>query len=555
MDLLVVESVDGEPVAKSKTNQMVGVLAGSSTEARRLSRLYTATSPANAKSGTDFLSKTTRALASENANMIFPIKLRDLGLNQKTYHIYTNTEEERSIWVEKITSAKREYSSAVYALNAEPFRLQVIDDHSFGYDVSDAPKLPVFSQASALDRAIQEYEPQSAISQISTKKPILNSKVNCTASFTFGGKQLTIAGLNHGLYVRDESKKAWVRCLDLTKITQIEVIPDYDLLLVLSDRTLIYYHLDQILSLAVTQAPGGIRKLGRDSNIAGFALSRSKEVAYFATGYMATGLVEKRHLLFYKTKDLEQPLKRISVLEVLEPIKERGSQNRRSQFISKSVSQASTEYFSHVDSISIPSDTTDITLFSSTFCVHTSKGFELMLLSYKSPKLIPDFSSIGTVLQRSAALNNITQSSGNGSPGTATENLKRRLESSKPIGAFMISDNQILLCYDTFAIFCDKFACMSSPLVVNFLCKIKNAVVVYPYLITFSDELVEVRKLDGECRLKQVITGKDITLTDGKDGQVMMSLAHPKYPERQLIVELVNNEFVVEDDNSSLAGL
>lgn len=516
-----------------------------------MSRLYNPKSPGNSKTNPDHFAKPQRTLTSENANLIYPIKLRDLGLNRKTYYIYTNTEEERKTWVDKIISAKREYSSAVYALNAEPFRLRVIDDHYFGYDASDAPKLPVFSQATALDRAIQEYEQQTTLTL--NKKVVLNSKVNCIISFTFGGKQLTIVGTNNGLYVRDESKLIWMRCLELSKITQIDVIVDYDLLLVLSDRTLIYYNLDQILSIAVNQAPGGIKRTGRDSNVAGFALSRPKEVAYFASGYMATGSAEKRHLLFYKARDLEQPLKKVSVLEVLEPIKERGSQNRRSQFVSKSVSQTSTEYFNNVESVAIPSETTGITLFSSTFCVHTNKGFELMLLSYKSPKVIPDSTSIGTALQRSAALNSVGTTGI--TSGAATENLKRRLETSKPVGAFMISDNHILLCYDTFAIFCDKYACMSSPLVVNFLCKIKHAAVIYPYLITFSEELVEVRKLDRECRLKQVITGKDITLADGKDGQVMISLAHPKYPNRQLIVELINNEFVVEDDNSSLAGL
>lgn len=553
LDLLVVEEVNGEPVAKSKTNHVVGVLAtaGNNADPRRMSRLMNPTSPISNKAGVDYFAKAPRATASENANMIFPIKLRDLGLNRKTYYIYTNTEEERKTWVDKILTAKREYSSSVYALNAEPFRLQVVEDSYFGYD-SSAPKLPVFSQATALDRAIQEYEQQSGTPE---KKVVLQSKVNATASFTFGGKQFTIVGLNNGLYVRDESRRVWERCLELSKISQLEVLTDYNVLLVLSDRTLVYYNLDQILSIAVTQAPGGVRRTGRDSNIAGFALSRPKEVSYFSTGYMVTGPSEKRQLLFYKCKDMEQPLKKTSILEVMEPIKERGSQNRRSQFVSKSVLQTSTEYFSHFDSVVIPGETYGITLFSSTFCVHSTKGFELMLLSYKSPKLIPDFSSIGTILQRSAALNSAAPTSGNGSPGVATENLKRRLETSKPIGTFLISDNQILLCYDTFAIFCDKFACMSSPLVVNFLCKIKNAAVIYPYLITFSEELVEVRKLDRECRLKQVITGKDITLSDGKDGQVTIALAHPKYPGRQLIVELVNNEFVVEDDNSSLAGL
>lgn len=549
MDLLVVESVDDEPVVKSKANQVVGVLAGNGADPRRMTRLYNAKSPNNSK-GNELTVKSQRALASENANMIFPIKLRDQGLNRKTYYIYTNTEEERSNWVTKILSAKREYSSSVYALNAEPFRLCVVEDRYFGYDSAEAPKLPVFAQATPLDRAIQEYEQKVDSKSL---RPCVNSKVNCSISFTFGGMQLTMIGCHNGLYVREEGKKDWTRCLDLTKITQIDVVVDYDLLLILSDKLLVYYNLDQVLSVGISQVPGTIRKTGRETSLTGYAISRSRDVSFFSFGYMHTGPSEKRHLLFYKTKDPDQPLKKTSIIEVMEPIKERGLQNKRSHVISKSISQASTEYFNSIDTVNISSESTGITLFSSTFCVHTSKGFELMLLNYKNPKLIPDFSSISTAIQRSAALKNIGFHGT--TPAATTEAIKRKLDNAKPIGSFMISDNQILLCYDSFAIFCDKFACMSSPLVVNFLCKIKRAVVVYPYLVTVTDDLVEVRKLDGECRLKQVITGKDINLINDRDRQITLSMAHPKVYGKQLVVELINNEFVVEDDNSSLAGL
>lgn len=486
---------------------------------------------------------------AENTVLIYPIKLCDLGLNGQSYEIFTETEEERSKWLEKILKTKKDYSSSVYALNAEPFRLRVVESTYFGYSAN--LKLPVYSEGTALDRAIENYEKN--LPRFSKQLATTFARVNCTVTFLLDERQLTIVGADDGLYVQlGEKRRQWIRCLDLSNIKQIDVLVEFDLLIVLSKGTLIYYNLDQVILPAVNQIPGNMKGQTR-SLVSGYSLSRPNEVLYFATGYHTTGPNEKRHLLFYcRSPDL---LRKNHIIEVLEPIKEQGLQVQRSKLKTTSISQSSTEYFNHLDTIDIQNETTTgITLFSSTFCVHTSKGFELMLLSYQNRKVIPDNSSISVMFQRSAALMKSRNISGI-TPGIATEALKRRLEAPTPIKTFMISDNQILLCYERFAIFCDKFANMASPLVINFLCKIKQAIVVYPNLITFSPELVEVRRLDKECLLKQVITGKDIRLVDDRDNQIMMAMAHPKQPDRQLILEFVNNEFDYDDDNSSLAGL
>jgi hypothetical protein len=487
--------------------------------------------------------------SSENTVLIYPIKISDLGLNGQSYEIFTETEEERVKWIEKILKTKKDYSASVYALNAEPFRLRVVEGFYFGYSTN--LKLPMFSEGTALDRAIENYE--KTLTRLPRQLSATHARVNCAVSFLLDERQLTIIGADDGIYVRlEEKSRQWIRCLDLSNIRQIDVLVEFDLLIVLSKGTLIYYNLDQVILPAVNQIPGQIKGQTR-SLVSGYSLSRPNEVLYFTTGYHTTGPNEKRHILFYgRSPDL---LRKNHLIEVLEPIKEQGLQVQRSMLKTTSISQSSTEYFNHIDTIDFQNETTTgITLFSSTFCVHTSKGFELMLLSYQNRKLIPDTSSISIMFQRSATLMNSRNVAGM-TPGVATEALKRRLDSPTPIKTFMISDNQILLCYERFAIFCDRFANMASPLVVNFLCKIKNAVVVYPNLVTFSPELVEVRRLDKECLLKQVITGKDIRLVEDWDKQIMMAMAHPKHPDRQLILELVNNEFDYDDDNSSLAGL
>lgn len=846
-----------------------------------------------------------------NENIVYPIKIHDLGSEaaRKSYYIYTQTEEERKTWVNKILLAKRDYSSMAFALNSEPFKVRVVEDRFFGYDPSEAPKLPIFAQDTALDRGIKQYESMngpvgitatatigvngtvgnsgatsSLVSSLGLQNNDANatitktsmalikaqtlSTIHCVVTCNVGGRFFLVAGLENGIYAcdmtmrrmaapaeisrlkkgardkkRDRNKHnklspeklpvklpynpykngdasietestgnsdnetaegddddmatweapQWVRCLDLTKVTQLEILTEYNVLLVLTDKTLVWYHLDQVLAIVQNQ-----NRKSRDLALTGYAISRSREVSFFATGYMTTGLSasststshsygdnhdhgflnrnddKRRELLFYRKKDVKETLKRSTTIEVVEPVKEKGSQKRRSQFVASvpaltkksmtrsrygftstggfhkhshrkdnngminglfdgasdslgaagsgdqipgfakgktvpedmlrasmkskiNVGATSTEFFRDYDNVSLPSDSLGITLFSSTFFIHTSRGFELLALSYKHPRIVPDPASISSALQRGGAIANTSlgvvhrsPKSSSGSPTrspngsnanvvsgvSAIESLKRRLENSKPVGAFMLSDNTILLVYDQVAIFVDKLGNMSLPIVINMLTKIKYAVVSYPYLVAVSDEMVEIRRLDlnvkkavlegntggagltaadlgladsaelnlnkmplqpvnrnvsqatpkkgnkmtsrfvdrgmvdainnnfyssaGKtktkqsykqkiagstlspsvspskvssfsanvvlsntlCPLKQVITGKNIRLVvantrrSTKTGQeIMIAMAHPKYPGRQLLFELVKNEFVCDDESSSLRGL
>lgn len=995
---MVVEQADGEPISKSNTKMLTGVLSGNS-ETRRLSKIYNNTLPnslrgSNSQNSGGFNSGTTSRLNSvvglanlntkdmpstngsnlnsavssnngingnqfngtgftntndSNENIVYPIKLRDLssGTARKSYYIYTQTEEERKTWVNKILFAKREYASTAFALNAEPFKVRIVEDRFFGYDPADAPKLPIYAQATALDRGIKEYESMNGpVGVIATATLGVNgtignnttsnlvsslglqtvqsngsgssyntssnsdtsgtvtktsmamikaqalSKINCVVTCNVGGRFFLVTGLENGIYACDmtmrrmsasdaiekltkgsKSKRGrskqtktspeklpvklpynpytndslytkslpnegcddeyvddndndddddmatwaapqWVRCLDLAKVTQLEILTEYNVLLVLAEKTLVWYHLDQILSIVQNQ-----NRKPRDPALTGYAISRSREVSFFATGYMTTGLLSNststvpssstdlrshgylnldeqkcRELLFYRKKDVKETLKRSTTIEVVEPVKEKGSQKRRSQFIlsppaltkksisrnhygfsstagfhhnkqhtthqynrkhgadnastkridavsnysvksskvnngmsSKKISKVpedllcasikskinvgttSTEYFRNYDNVTLPSDSLGITLFSSTFFIHTSRGFELLALSYKHPRIVPDPASIAPALHRGGVIvgtglstshessttstvnptrsfNNPNNSNGGNhnvmSCASAIEAFKRKLEGSKPVGAFMLSDNTILLVYDQVAIFVDKFGNMSLPIVINMLAKVKYAVVSYPYLVAVSDELVEIRRLDLDvkkiisanntstnlvsgstsmdstqtyttktplqpvngnigqpgtkkaskmtsrfakknpneavgynnpnsietltstnsatrhahrnktttdnisplvspprltsmsstpstiissnsvCPLKQVITGKHIRLVvantrrSTKTGQeIMIAMAHPKYPGRQVLFELVKSEFVCDDESSSLAGL
>ncbi|VVT45824.1 uncharacterized protein SAPINGB_P000909 [Magnusiomyces paraingens] len=724
LELLVIEQADGEPVIKSNTKMLTGVLSGGSHDSKKQSKNSSSGNGSsgngngsNNGTGTPAGSGSSGAVY-DNENIIYPIKVRDLGAtgnhaSKAVYYLYTQTDEERRAWVSKMLLAKRDYSSAAFAQNSEPFRVRVVEDRFFSYDNGEAPKLAVYAESTALDRGICEYEAANGSTRVGTLTTA-TSRINCSVTCSLGGKYFMVVGLENGIYACDMSMKKitpadipkrsqsssphkggktlatvpetevtsgvqneetatwvapqWVKVLDLQKTTQLEILTDYNVLIVLSERTLAYYPLDQILAIVMNN-----NRKPRDSNLTGYAISRAKEVTFFATGYMSSGgpgmtADSKRQLVFYNVKkrgpkDPREAIKKNGgsmTVEVVEPVKERGSQKKRSHFIvNKSndntrsdnfdetgaairsgtipnragISNASTEYFREYDSVTVNGEIFGITLFGSTFFAHTGRGFEILALSYKIPRLVPDAASISHALNRSAAVTNKPSGhhhhhhhhhhgSGNGgflspSPQTLSDAVRRKIDGSKPVGAFMINDNCILLVYEQIGIFVDKFGEMSSPIVINLLARAKSALVSYPYLLLFSDEMIEVRKMDvgsaaahgaaasrkirnaaiaavdpkakrnskieieieiepqesqftranlqgsdySSCELKQVITGKHIRLVvDGskrsKQGQeIMISMAHPKYSNQQLLVELVPNEFVVEDDNSSLLGL
>jgi hypothetical protein len=453
-----------------------------------------------------------------------------LGQAGASYTLYTSSSIDRDKWKDAIISAKREHSSAMYALNAEPFRMKVVADYAFGYDSSYSPKLPVFTAASAVDRALRETGNQDK------PRPLVKSYINCGVSFVFAdGNEYCMLGLDYGVYIHDgKPDSIWRRCLEITKVTQIDILEELNVVLLIADKALIYYHLDEVIGQTVKQS-------GSDKPPMGYRLSQHRRVGFFNVGYM-----KQRTLVFYKrTEGLS------STFKVLEPIKEKGSQRRRSKMsFSRGVGISSTEFFRETDKFYVPTEAFGLSIFKSTFSVHTAKGFELLSLDSMAPQSVPVLSSI-----TSSTLAPILKAS-NGLNHLSVETFKKRIENARPVGMFRVSGVSLVLCYEDMAIYCDNYGNLTGPAVIVFVCKAKTVAVQLPYLVAFNDTMIEIRRLDRAGQLKQVISGRDIRAIDTKEGQIMAALAHPKLAGRQLVVELIGNEFVVDDDlGSSLSGL
>ncbi|KAG5356536.1 Rho1 guanine nucleotide exchange factor 3 [Yarrowia sp. C11] len=460
---------------------------------------------------------TVTVLNDDSDQTTYPFRIRHLGQNL-TYTLFCPSSGDRDRWHTAMVEAKRQYSSKVYAKNAEPFRLTVLSYLDFGYEIP--VRLAVPNNASTLQRAIEKAgvagKPYLK-TQPSSASMTTRSRVNCATSFMFDSREFVFVGTDYGVFVSElspetrhkgSSSNKYKRCVDLHKVTQVGVIETLNLVLLLCHRGLIYYHLDQLLNRSMTKDA---------ATPMGYKLSSS--ASFFTIGNM-----KNRTLVFYKSREGLN-----SVFKVLEPIRQKGSQKKRSRMSLSRFSShiGSTEYFRDAERFYVPSECWGISVFKNYFSVHCTKGFEAMSLDFKVPRTLPIISSGAT-------------------------DFRKRLEGLRPLAMFQISDSKFMLCYDELLVYTDHFGNLASK-PIPIMVKAKGVALQHPYLVIVDDEMAEIRHIDGT--LKQVIPGQDMRLIDDHDGQIKLCMANPNIYGRQLIVELNTNELIVDDDDSSLTGL
>jgi hypothetical protein len=176
-------------------------------------------------------------------------------------------------------------------------------------------------------------------------------------------------------------------------------------------------------------------------------------------------------------------------------------------------------------------------------------GFEVLTLDSKDiPKTIPDLSAPHIAL------------------------LSRRLDGTKPLGMYRISESEFLLCYDGItlhstnpecAIYVDKHGEVSRSKVINWHGKPRATQVIDgKYVLAFDTSFIEIWRCDGEfgdggVSLVQVIPGRDIRMVGKEEkkadlglgpgtgyyDRVYVAMGHPERGDRQVVVELMARNF------------
>lgn len=314
----------------------------------------------------------------------------------------------------------------------------------------------------------------------------------------------------------------------MARVTQVAVLEEFNLFLLISDKSLIAYHLDVICpSDRTASAP-----TRDDARKAPQKLSGSRDVGFFVTGKM-----KERTLVIYKKRENLN-----SVFKVLEPVYQKSTEKKRTGLFKR----GNTEFFRDYDEFYIPTECSGMNLFHSSLAVSTSRGFEVLTLDKKQPWSVPELKA------------------------EHVQNIAQTIKDQRPISMLRLSDQEFILCYEKCAVYVNKHGDVSRSVVMNFVGVAQNAALYGPYLVLFDNDFVEIRNAYNG-RLKQIIAGREIKCLDdgtnwsangggtgGKgDGLVngfkvesgrtlKLVMQHPEMDRNQIVVELLLNENMKE---------
>lgn len=233
MDLIVLESRNDDPVVKSSVKGIGAVTTSVAPRGQTAAdpRLGRTTSVASGGPGTLTHTNTSTSLGSGNTGasgkgmvtttvleasnkdekIMYPFKVKHLGKSE-VYTLYAPTKQTRQDWCDAIIEAKTRHAAALYAQNAEPFRLRVLADAAFAYDSTSSIGPPsVFIRGTPIDRAIREAEKN--YEGLGRPSPVCRAAVNCATVFNQPyGRLMCAVGTDYGVYISEyQNPRGWTR--------------------------------------------------------------------------------------------------------------------------------------------------------------------------------------------------------------------------------------------------------------------------------------------------------------------------------------------------------
>lgn len=533
MPLLFLESMNDDPVSKQKgitaPLNRAAPTAGSGTQLNKVMSNggdRPGLEHSNTSSSASSMQPVTRLNTTnsyEEGKILYPFRVKHLG--HEVYTLYATTAQNRQEWCNQLIEAKTNYARALHAQNAEPFRLRVVADGAFAYDSISAmgrtAGVPI--RGTPLDRAIREMEQVYGPGR--GPAAVCRAQVNCATAFNAYNKSIIAIGTDFGVYISEASNpRGWTRSVQISKVTQIAVLEEFSVCLIIADKSLISYPLDVIAPVSNFPAPS-------HDNPRRAPVRLAKDVSFFATARM-----KDRMLVFFKRKEGMH-----NTFKVLEPVFQKSSEKKSRLFGGRKGGSGTTEYFRDFDEFYLPTECYSLNLLQTYIAVSTAKGFELLTLDKKQTMSIP----------RDLTL-------------PAIADIAQRIQSQRPLGMFKLNDQEFLLTYEDCAVYMDKHGEVSRTLIMEYSGKQKKAraaTMFGQYLLLFNEDYVEVRNAENG-RLRQIIAGRDVRCLDygyrgptgpgqgvatgalpmDSQGTVKICMSHPEVPGSQIVLEMALND-------------
>ncbi|CAG8521225.1 70_t:CDS:10 [Ambispora leptoticha] len=289
------------------------------------------------------------------------------------------------------------------------------------------------------------------------------NKVNCAAFFD--DYQKLALGTEEGVYVADigHSPKPPIQVLHLEKVSQIAVLEEFRLLLILADKTF-YWLPVEALDPEDTNSNKKPRKITSNASFFKYGVSLGKTL-----------------VAVVRTAGLAQ-----SIIKTFEPIELSAKSKTKNPMI-KTLLRGGNEALKVHKSFYIPRESTSIHFLKKSLCVGCTKGFEIIDMEFFATQALLD-------------------------PADASLDFVQKKENVKPIAIFRIpnSGGDLLLCYDEFAFYVNKVGWRSRH---DWHITWEGAPTSFafrdPYLLAFEPSFIEVRNVETGL-LEQIIEGHNL---------------------------------------------
>ncbi|KAJ6581904.1 RhoGEF Rgf2 [Mycena capillaripes] len=287
------------------------------------------------------------------------------------------------------------------------------------------------------------------------------NKVNCAAPFS-GGRRI-VYGTDDGVYISDlrDISRDPVKVLALLDVSQVDVLEDYQLLIVLSERQVLTFPLDALDPMDPTAG-----------------LKRAKRIATHTSFFKAGFCLGRVLVCIVKSTQLS------STFKALEPIEQNVRGRAKPTF--KKLLQGGNDTLKPFREFYIPVESTSIHYLKTRLCIGCSKGFEIV-----------DLESLET----------------QGLLDPADESLEfvRKRENLRPMAIYRVN-NDFLLCYDEFAFYVNRTGRRSRKEFMVFWEGTPTGFALHePYVLAFEPSFVEIRHIETGL-MSQVIQGSNLRL-------------------------------------------
>ncbi|KAB8074350.1 CNH domain-containing protein [Aspergillus leporis] len=299
------------------------------------------------------------------------------------------------------------------------------------------------------------------------------NRVNCLVPVD-GGRKL-VYGTDSGIYISDrwpKDKSARPRrVLDVSQVTQIDTLEEYQLLLVLSNKTLSSYPMEAL-------------EIGEGQNT---VAKRPKKIQGHANFFKA-GIGLGRHLVCsVKTSALSTTIK------VYEPM-DHLAKGKKKSAVSK-MFQSGQDTLKPFKEYYIPAESSSIHYLRSTLCVGCARGFEVVSLETTETQSLLD--------QADTSLDFVA-----------------RKENVKPIHIERMN-GEFLLNYSDFSFFVNRNGWRARPdWKISWEGNPNAFALSYPYILAFEPNFIEIRHIETS-ELIHIMTGKNIRMLHSSTREIL----------------------------------